>query len=123
MSPLAIIVYENLLPGSQLVNRLQDQGYRVLTCTEPVALLDLAKKEKPMVVVLDVYSKANDLCAIIRQLKNDAATVHVPILAYSSPQHAGLQSVAREAGADLVASDQAILTQLPALLEQALHIE
>ena len=123
MSPLAIIVYENLLPGSQLVNRLQDQGYRVLTCTDPAALVEMAKKEKPMVVVMDLYSKANDLCAIIHRLKEEVATVHVPVLAYSSPQHAGLQSLARESGADLVASDQAILTQLPALLDQALHID
>src|SRR5438445_9362650 len=30
-TPLALVFYENLLPGSQLVNRLQDLGYRVQT--------------------------------------------------------------------------------------------
>ena len=27
--PLALVLYERLLPGSQLVNRLQDLNYRV----------------------------------------------------------------------------------------------
>ena len=32
--PLALVWYEKLMPGSKLVNRLQDLGYRVLTAPE-----------------------------------------------------------------------------------------
>src|SRR5262245_49139849 len=36
--PLALVVYEKLLPGSQLVNRLQDLKYRVQTVADPTQL-------------------------------------------------------------------------------------
>ena len=32
--PLALVVYEKLLPGTQLVNRLQDLHYRVQAVTD-----------------------------------------------------------------------------------------
>ena len=38
--PLAIIHYERLMPDSQLLDRLQDLGYRVQTVAEATLLLD-----------------------------------------------------------------------------------
>ena len=35
--PLALVFYEKLMPGSQLVNRLQDLNYRVQAVTIGVA--------------------------------------------------------------------------------------
>ena len=35
--PLALVLYEKLLPGSQLVNRLQDLNYRVQTIADPAS--------------------------------------------------------------------------------------
>ena len=48
--PLALVLYEKLLPGSQLVNRLQDLNYRVQTVTEPSTLVECAEQSKPMLV-------------------------------------------------------------------------
>src|SRR6476646_8940674 len=68
--PLAIIHYERLMPGSQLVNRLQDLGYRVLTVAEAAQLLETARRERPMIAILDLVTKT-DICAVIQQLKAD----------------------------------------------------
>ncbi len=38
--PLALVLYERLLPGSQVVNRLQDLRYRVQTVAEARLLVE-----------------------------------------------------------------------------------
>ena len=80
--PLALVFYEKLLPGSQLVNRLQDLNYRVQTANDLPALLRCAQSDGPMLVVVDLESKRDDVCRTIAALKADAATQHIPIIAF-----------------------------------------
>ncbi len=121
-TPLALVFYEQLLPGSQLVNRLQDLGYRVQTVAEAGALVAQAELARPLVVVADLASAKADVCAVIRQLRQNLATQHLPVLAFTDKKKKKLQWAAREAGATLVAIDDAILAQLPQLLEQVLQV-
>lgn len=123
INPLALMVYENLLPGSQLTDRMKEQGYRVIVRTGSDGLVEQATREMPLVVIMDLTSKQEDLCPAIRELKSNPATAHIPVLAFTSNQNACLQAVASDAGAAMVASDRAILAQLPALLEQLLRVE
>lgn len=122
-SPLALLLYERLLPGSALGNKLRDQGYRILHVTDLAGIATVAAGEKPLVVLVDLEWKATDACAAISALKADAATQHVPILAFSSPRNVKLQEAALAAGATIIASDEAILAQLPAMLDQAMLVE
>ncbi len=121
--PLALVFYERLMPGSQLVNRLQDIGYRVSTVTDLAALLPHAEKDSPMVIVMDLTSEHGDVNAVIKDLRNGNGTAHVPIVAFTSKANKKAQNAAVEAGAKLVAVDDAILRQLPQLLEQALEVD
>jgi CheY-like chemotaxis protein len=121
--PLALIVYENLLPGSVLANRLQDLGYRVQPVLEISRLVELAEREKPLVVLADLASSRADVCEWITRLRNHPATGHVPVLAFAAESNARLQHAARLAGAKVVASDQAVQHHLPQLLDQALAVE
>ncbi len=121
--PLALLVYEKLLPGSQLVNRLQDLGYRVQTMTDSVELVPQAEREKPLMIIIDLTANQDDLCRAIKQIKDNPATDHIPILALTGNQNPDLQTIAHEAGATLVASDQAILAQLPQLLDQIVRVD
>ncbi|MHB8519706.1 MAG: response regulator [Limisphaerales bacterium] len=121
--PLALISYQHLLPGSQLVNRLQDLGYRVQTVADADKLVEEAEQAKPLVVIADLASQKQDLCAAIGRLKKNAATKHIPVLAFAGQKNAKLQTAARAAGATLVASDTAILAQFPQLLDQVLQVE
>ena len=65
-TPLALAFYESLLPGSQLVNGLQDLGYRVQTISDVQTLVLLSLQEKPLVVVADLATSSGDVCAAIR---------------------------------------------------------
>lgn len=121
--PLAFLMYEKLLPGSQVANRLRDLGYRVHTVTEPELLCHQAEAEKPMVVLMDLFSNRTDTCAQIQRLRNNPATSHIPVLAFVTGKNTKLMEPARKAGATLVAADEGVLHQLPQLLEQALEVE
>jgi PleD family two-component response regulator len=122
-TPLALVLYENLLPGSQLVNRLQDLGYRVQTLNDAQTLMLQSRQERPLVVVTDLSSTNADVCAVIRELKKNPETKHIPVIAFTDLKDKNLQAAASSAGATLVAGSDAILEQLPALLEQALQVE
>lgn len=116
--PLALVCYSNLLPGSQIANRLLDLGYAVQT-TQPGELDSAANRDKPMLILTEV-SRQSDVCGAISKLKANPNTQHIPVLAFS--EAAELEK-ARQAGASLVASSSAVLGQLPHLLEQVLAVE
>jgi|SRR5438477_9286199 len=122
-TPLALAFYENLLPGSQLVNGLQDLGYRVQTISDVQTLVLQCLQEKPLVVVADLAAANGDVCAAIRELKRNPETKHIPVIAFADLKNAKLQALASAAGATIVAGSDAILDHLPQLLEQALQVE
>jgi CheY-like chemotaxis protein len=121
--PLALVVYEKLLPGTQLVNRLQDLSYRVRAVNDPTTLLACAQQEKPMLVLADLESSRNDICKAISQLKQDPSTRHIPVIAIGPENSADLLKAATAAGATLVAGETAILSHLAQFLDQALQVE
>ncbi len=121
--PLALIFYERLMPGSQLVNRLQDLGYRVTPCTDLSCLHSQVEQELPMIIVMDLNSERGDVNGVIKDIRNNEKTNHIPIVAFTSKLNKTGQDAAVEAGAKLVAVDEAILQQLPHLLEQALEVD
>ena len=121
--PLALILYEKLLPGSQLVNRLQDLRYRVQTLTNAAMLVESAEQAKPMLVLADLTSSRNDVCAAISKLKKNPSTRHLPVIGFGGESSPELQTAAQAAGVTLLVSDAAILDHLPECLEQALQVE
>jgi len=121
--PLALVFYERLLPGTQLVNRLQDLQYRVRTIETAEALPDTAREAQPMVVLVDLDAARSNPVAAIQLLQAVDDTRHLPIIAFSSDDKLSSQTVVRQAGATIVTQDQALLSHLPQLLEQALQVE
>lgn len=118
--PLALVFYEKLMPGSQLVNRLQDLNYRVQTVNDLASLHQCARSEGPLLVIADLAGR-EEVCRAIAALKADAATHHIPVIAFAS--EADWQAAAQKAGATLAVSEAAIVNYLPQLLDQALQVE
>ena len=121
--PLALVLYEKLLPGSQLVNRLQDLNYRVQTIAKAETLVKCAEQAKPMLVLADLEPAQNNVCTALARLKQNPATKHLPIIAFSGQDAAELQAAAQAAGVTLLVSEATILNQLPQILDQALQVE
>jgi CheY-like chemotaxis protein len=120
--PLALVFYEKLMPGSQLVNRLQDLKYRVQAVNNLPSLQQYARSEGPLLVIADLAGR-EEVCRVIAALKADAATQHIPVIAFADDQATEWQAAAQKAGATLAVSETAIVNYLPQLLNQALQVE
>ena len=125
--PLALVFYESLLTGNQLMNRLDELGYRVVAVHDLALLPAQAAREKPLVVLLELGAMADRVCAATRSLGASEATAHVPVIAYVAAGDAVLAERnaegARRAGARLVAMSANVVVQLDDLLDQALHVD
>lgn len=121
--PLALLCYEDLMPGTLLVNRLPDLRYRVQVVADAGELPKVAAESGAMLVLVDLASKRADVCAVIRQLRAAAPTFHLPIIAFADETDTALQAAGQAAGATLVVTDAAIQAHLPQLIGQALQVE
>src|SRR6267142_590804 len=106
--PLALVLYEKLLPGSQLVNRLQDLNYRVQTIADPSLLSQCAEQAMPLLVVADLESGANNVLPALSGLRQNPATKHLPVIGFSKEDSAELRTAAEKAGITLLVTEAAI---------------
>ena len=120
--PLALVLYERLLPGSQVVNRLQDLNYRVQVVSDADMLVECAEQTRPMLVVADLESTRHNVCSAIARLRQNAGTKHLPVIAFGSEAEE-VQNAAKAAGVTLLVGEQAVLNHLAECLEQALQVE
>ena len=121
--PLALVLYENLFPGSQLVNKLDDMGYRVESIDDPAQALPACVSRKPMLLIADLYSQKGDVCDAIALLGKTETTAHIPVLAINPNDNVKLRDRAVAAGAKLVVADEALLQHLDHFLNQVLEID
>ena len=121
--PLALLLYEKLLPGTQLVNRLRDLGYRVQCLETPGSLVAEAQQLKPLVIFADFRARAEEVAQAVRDLRSFSGTSHIPVIAYADPGSPAQHTSATKTGATLIAASDGIIEQLPLLLEQALDVE
>lgn len=120
--PLVLVYYEKLMPGSQLVNKLQDLNYRIQIVNAPAAFLSCAQDGRPLLAIVDLAG-GDAVCGAIAAVKADAATNHIPVIAFAAEGAAQAMEAALKAGAKLAVNEAAIINHLPELLNQALQIE
>jgi CheY-like chemotaxis protein len=122
MQPLAIVFYERLMPGSQLVNRLQDLNYRVLAVNNPALLAATTKRETPLLLFVDLEARG-DVTGAIAKIRADTATSHLPVIAFAPDNKTDLLAAAQKVGANLTVGESALSGHLQTLLDQALHLD
>jgi CheY-like chemotaxis protein len=120
--PLALVFYERLMPGSQLVNRLQDLNYRVLAVNNIALLAATAKRELPLLLITDLDARGEVLAAI-EKIKTDPATNHLPVIAFAPDEKPELLTAAQKAGANFTVGETALASHLPELLDQAMQVD
>ena len=120
--PLALVYYEKLMPGSQLVNKLQDMNYRVQTSGSAAGFQSLAQEGKPLLAIVDLAG-GEEVCRAIAALKQDGSTDHIPVIAFAGEGAARWMESAQRAGAEVVVTDAAITNHLADMLDRALNLE
>jgi CheY-like chemotaxis protein len=83
-----------------LSRRLKRRGYDVLLAHDGRAAVDRTRADRPDVVLLDMNLPVLDGWTAARELKDDAATARIPIIALTAHAMSGDREKALEAGCD-----------------------
>lgn len=87
--------------------RLEEEGYEVLTTDRGSEALDLVKKEKPDIILLDVILPEVDGFTILQGLKGEIGTKEIPVLLLTNLG----QESDREKGVGMGAADYFVKAQ------------
>lgn len=93
-----LVVEDHPLNRELVVTTLEVRGYTVLEAEDGLGLLERVKAEHPALIIMDLQLPRIDGFTLTRQLKADAETRGIPVLAVSSFAKPEDQAQALEAG-------------------------
>jgi CheY-like chemotaxis protein len=98
--PKLLLVEDNEMNRDMLSRRLQRKGYEVTLALDGQQGIDLARAQKPDLVLMDMSLPVVDGWEATRRLKAEEATRDIPIIALTAHAMAGDREKALEAGCD-----------------------
>jgi diguanylate cyclase (GGDEF)-like protein len=100
-SPARVLIADDDAAIRQLLEEiLQDDGYTVISTTNGHELVQLAQQIVPDLILVDLMMPLMDGYEVIRQLRNDTRTAHIPMLILTAQVHTRNVVVGFESGAD-----------------------
>ena len=118
--PIPIHVFDNMMLGTGVHTNLEKLGYDVKRLDDPALLAPKAAELKPFLVAIDLTIKVGDVNAAIRAIKCDGSLQHIRVLAYGNHQDQASLENARQAGADVVTTHDAVAAHLGEVVQQVL---
>ncbi len=110
-----LLVEDNEMNRDMLSRRLQRKGYEVLIAVDGGAGIAMTRADKPYLVLMDMSLPVVDGWEATRQIKADAATQGIPVIALTAHAMSGDREKALEAGCDDYDTKP---IELPRLLEK-----
>jgi len=98
--PKILLVEDNEMNRDMLSRRLQRKGYEVLLAVDGPSGVEMTRTQAPDMVLMDMSLPVIDGWEATRQLKADAATQHIPIIALTAHAMSSDRDKALEAGCD-----------------------
>jgi two-component system, cell cycle response regulator DivK len=95
-----MVVEDNELSRDALSRRLERRGYRVVLAVDGAQAIELGRRERPDLILMDLGLPNVDGWEATRQLKADAATRHIPIIVLSAHAMTNDRDKALQAGGD-----------------------
>ena len=83
-----------------LESRLKTEGYEVLSAGDGMAALEVAKKERPDLIILDLMLPKMDGFRVCGLLKKDARYAKIPIVMFTARAQEEDKKLSQEVGAD-----------------------
>lgn len=80
--------------------RLEANDYEVLTAQDPLAGLEIAKEERPDLIIMDVIMPKVNGLRLLRILKREDETKDIPVIILSVKWHDNNHKAGVDAGAD-----------------------
>lgn len=101
--------------------RLSDHGFKVIVSYDGYRGIELARKEKPDLIILDLMLPAIDGHKVCGLLKKDKRFTDTPIIIFTAKAQEEDMRLAREVGADAYISKPFQLSELLAKVEELLR--
>jgi two-component system, cell cycle response regulator DivK len=98
--PRILLVEDNEMNRDMLSRRLARRGYEVLVAVDGEGGLDMATRESPALILMDMSLPGLDGWEATRRIKADPATRHIRVIALTAHAMAGDREKALGAGCD-----------------------
>ncbi|MCK6626616.1 MAG: response regulator [Anaerolineae bacterium] len=95
-----LLVEDNETNRDMLSRRLARKGYEVIIAVDGAEGVNAARQQAPDLILMDMSLPVLDGWEATRQLKDEVATQHIPIIALTAHAMAGDREKAIEAGCD-----------------------
>ena len=95
-----LLVEDNEMNRDMLSRRLNRRGYDVVFAVDGQQSLDVARSEKPDIIIMDLSLPVMDGWEATRRVKSDDALRNVPVIALTAHTMSGDREKALEAGCD-----------------------
>jgi two-component system chemotaxis response regulator CheY len=99
MSNQILVVDDDQLMHMLFEHHLEGAGYRMLSAMSGQQGLEMADREQPALIVMDVMMPDVDGLAVLRELKRLDTTKAIPVIIITSNRHALMQKESESAGA------------------------
>ena len=96
--PRILLVDDNAENRRFLSRRLERRGFEVLVATDGAAAVEMARAEKPDLILMDMNMPTLDGWEATRQIKGEPASAAIPIVGLTAHALAGDRERAIEAG-------------------------
>ena len=117
-----LLVEDNEMNRDMLSRRLERKGYQVLFAQDGSIAVEVAGKEMPTLILMDMSLPVMDGWEATRQIKGNPDTRAIPIIALTAHAMAGDKEKAQEAGCDDYATKPVdfpgLLTKMEALISR-----
>ncbi len=84
MSTRVLLVEDNELNRNMLSRRLQRRGFDVITAEDGVEALELARRERPDIILMDMSLPRMDGWTATARLKQDPELANIPVIALTA---------------------------------------
>lgn len=95
-----LVVDDSATIRAVLGRMLEVDGYEVARAADGESALDMARAEPPALIFLDIVLPGMNGFSVLRSLRHDPATQHIPIVMISGNQQATEQFYVQRFGAD-----------------------
>ena len=100
MQATILLVEDNEFNRDMLSRRLERKGYRVVIAEDGMAGVEQARTLLPDLILMDLSLPVLDGWEATKQIKQDPASSHIPVIALTAHAMAGDQERAYAAGCD-----------------------
>ncbi|GAB4454606.1 MAG: hypothetical protein OHK0029_09400 [Armatimonadaceae bacterium] len=120
--PRIVLAADDLMFPSRVREGLRPLDYTLQVCATAEAMHTALHTEPlPAAVLVNLTARRYDPADLIRQIKGNARTQAIPVMAFAGHVEREKHALARDAGADLVAANSSVALHLPALLARLLN--